>query len=281
MPVFYHSVYANVVNSWINSHSPSTTLYAVWSPHVYTITLDQRNGSGGTEKIYEKYATDWYSNSGATSAITSITIPTRTANNGTYVFSGYYTKTGGNGTAIIKTTGEIRANTNKAFSSDTTLYAYWKILPGITFSDVHDASSESGGYVNVTCKATGGIESFSANDTNGSSTTDATQTIKAYLSDGENVSASCTSKAGSLTKKDSDSHTYKWSESSSCGVKSTTYTYSGSCRCYDERGIGSNKSCSSSAYSSGCSSYCKNNGYTSGEGSCSRKSNTTYKTCWH
>ena len=52
-------------------------LYAVWEKQVYTITLDKQSGSGGTSTIYLKYNTGWYSNSGATTSITSISIPFR------------------------------------------------------------------------------------------------------------------------------------------------------------------------------------------------------------
>ncbi len=99
----------------------STTIYAYWISNVYTITLNNQSAtSAGTTTIYEKYGVGYYSNSSATTSITSITVPTKTG----YTFGGYYTSTGGSGTQIITSTGSISASNTK-FTSNTTLYAKW------------------------------------------------------------------------------------------------------------------------------------------------------------
>ena len=75
-----------------------------WQPNIYTITLDNRSAtSAGTQTLYLKYNTGWYSNSGATTSINSITCPTKTG----YTFGGYYTSTGGSGTQIIDSSGNM------------------------------------------------------------------------------------------------------------------------------------------------------------------------------
>ena len=102
------------------------TLYAQWTPNTYTITLDNRSAtSAGTQTLYLKYNTGWYSNSGATTSILKITVPTKTG----HTFKGYYTSTGGSGTKIIEENGTIDKNNLTFTTSNTTLYAYWTTQP--------------------------------------------------------------------------------------------------------------------------------------------------------
>lgn len=100
-------------------------LTAVWSANIYTITLNNVDATtAGTTTIYEKYGVGYYSDS---SAITSITIPTKTnsaSNNA--VFGGYYTEQGGSGTQIIDASGNIIASST-AFTAGATLYAKWTV----------------------------------------------------------------------------------------------------------------------------------------------------------
>ena len=99
----------------------NTTLYAKWTANIYTITLNNQSATtAGTATIYEKYATGWYNNSGATTSITTITKPVRTG----YTFGGYYTAENGGGTQIIDSSGTITA-ANTKFTANTTLYAKW------------------------------------------------------------------------------------------------------------------------------------------------------------
>ena len=112
----------------ISTAGATATWYAKWTPNVYTITLRDYNDQTTHSTIYEKYATGWYSDSAATTAIANNTItpPTRSG----YTFRGFYTAqqsdltaTGGSGTQRITNTGVLPANTT--FSENTNLYAAW------------------------------------------------------------------------------------------------------------------------------------------------------------
>ena len=97
-------------------------LYAVWRANVYTVTLNKNNGSGGTSTVYLRYNTGWYSNSGATTSISSVTRPSRTG----YTFQGYYTETSG-GTQVINSSGSFVSGRLTYTAEDDTLYARWEI----------------------------------------------------------------------------------------------------------------------------------------------------------
>jgi len=117
----------NIINGYLSHFTSNATLYAYWVPNVYTITLDQQDGSGGTDTAYVKYATGWYSNSTATASITSISKPSRTG----YSFGGYYLSTGGDGEQIIDANGNIISSSGfiNYIGNNTTLYAYWTLEP--------------------------------------------------------------------------------------------------------------------------------------------------------
>lgn len=87
---------------------------------VFEVTLNKHGGSDGTNTIYEKYDTGWYSNLAATSSISSITVPTK-AN---YTFNGYFTSETG-GTKIINNDGSIVSGKTKQFTAAGTLHAQW------------------------------------------------------------------------------------------------------------------------------------------------------------
>lgn len=87
-------------------------------PNIYTITLNNGDDAGGNSIVYEKYATGWFSDSGANTAISKATPPTRDG----WTFLGYYTEQTG-GSRIIADSGVLPASTT--FSADTTLYARW------------------------------------------------------------------------------------------------------------------------------------------------------------
>ena len=108
-------------NKW--QPSDNITLYAQYTANTYTITLNNQSATtAGTGTIYVKYGTGWYSNSGATTSITKITVPSKTG----YTFGGYYTQTGGSGTQVIDASGNIKSG-NTAFSANTTVYAKWTV----------------------------------------------------------------------------------------------------------------------------------------------------------
>ena len=96
------------------------------TPNTYTISLKNKDGTATDSTIYEKYATGWYSDSGATSTLANATTPSRSG----YTFRGYYaeqladlTSNGGSGTLYVKKNGVLPSNT--AFSENTSLYAAW------------------------------------------------------------------------------------------------------------------------------------------------------------
>lgn len=109
-----------------------STLYAIWTPKIYAITLNNRSadsGYEGTPTIYEKYNVGYYSNSGGTTpfADNTIVIPQKDG----YFFGGYYSNPDGTGTQYIDSDGLIIAS-ETAFTSVATIYAKW--TPGYTVS---------------------------------------------------------------------------------------------------------------------------------------------------
>ena len=103
----------------------NATIYAKWTPKTYTITLDKNGGTGGVDKFYEVYGSKFYTDTSTKTAITSITVPTRTG----YTFNGYYsseTSNDGTGTPIVDASGNILVpNTN--WTSNATIYAKWTV----------------------------------------------------------------------------------------------------------------------------------------------------------
>ena len=86
------------------------TLYAVWSPLSYTVTLDATGGTGGTASVTAVFD----------EAMPNITIPSR-AN---YIFKGYFAEKNGTGKQYYDENG---SSTNSWITpSDATLYAAWK-----------------------------------------------------------------------------------------------------------------------------------------------------------
>jgi uncharacterized repeat protein (TIGR02543 family) len=103
------------------AYQTSKSYQAIFEPITYTITLNNQSAtSAGTSTIYLKYSAGWYSNSAATTSISSITIPQKTG----HTFGGYYTSTNGAGTQIINSSGVIVGSKTYIAENDT-LYAYW------------------------------------------------------------------------------------------------------------------------------------------------------------
>lgn len=141
----------------------NNTAAATCNPETYTITLNatQNGGTGALGAIYEKYNTGWYSDSGASTSISSVPIPTK-ANS---VFNGYYTAATG-GTQRITKTGALPATTT--FTANTTLYAQFSACAACTkgkgvascSASVTDNACKysatcSDGYKNPTCDSAG------------------------------------------------------------------------------------------------------------------------------
>ena len=102
----------------------NTILYAIWTPHVYTITLDNQGATTqGTQKTFFKYDDDFYQD--ITCFVPQegkIVVPKKN----TYDFMGYYTEKNGKGTRYIDETGVISSDFKATIKADKTLYAYWK-----------------------------------------------------------------------------------------------------------------------------------------------------------
>ena len=151
------------INYWSNGHDVlygtpysmriySSYITAYFAPSIYTINLDKQSGSDGSSTIYLKYNTGWYSNSGATTSISTISKPTRSG----YTFQGYYTGTNGSGTKIIDSTGKIVGSKTYIASSDT-LYAYWTAN---TYAVTLDRQGATNGTASVTATYNSAMQSI-------------------------------------------------------------------------------------------------------------------------
>ena len=130
---------SGTITSSKTTFAANTTLYAYWKKNTYTITLNNQSATTtGTTVFYEKYATGYYSNSGCTTSISSITRPTRIG----FSFGGYFTSANGKGTSYINNSGSITSS-NTAFIDNTTLYAYW--IP-IEYEVEYDPNGGTTGY---------------------------------------------------------------------------------------------------------------------------------------
>lgn len=85
------------------------TIYAIWQPKSYTVTLDAAGGTDGSASVEATFD----------AAMPSITVPTREG----YIFQGYYTGADGAGTQYYDQNG---SSTNAwTTAAATTLHAYW------------------------------------------------------------------------------------------------------------------------------------------------------------
>ena len=94
-------------------------------PMVYEITLDHDGGTSSTNTIWLKYNTGWYSNEGATTKITSVTLPTKT---GGVTCSGYLSS---DGDVVVDESGNLTTN-YKIFADKATITANWGQNASIT-----------------------------------------------------------------------------------------------------------------------------------------------------
>ena len=194
--------------------SNNNTATATCGPGTYTITLDpssQSGGTGGTSVIYEKYNTGFYSNSAATSAISTITVPTKSG----YVFTGYETA---KGDEYIDKTGKVTAS-NTTFTSDTTLYA----LFATTSCNVTNGTATktiSGNKVSCAVTCTNGYSQ------SGGTNTTTSFTVTGAMGVGD-VSASCSPRTYKITY-----NVNATSGVTSNGTTAAWYKYKTSSPCY-------------------------------------------------
>ncbi len=99
------------------------TIYAIWQPNTYTVTLNAGDGTGGSPSVTATFD----------EALPNITVPTQSG----YVFKGYYTEADGAGTQYYDENGS--STNNWTIPSATTLYAYWEVgsAPDPTGCDLH------------------------------------------------------------------------------------------------------------------------------------------------
>ena len=133
----------------------ATTLYAQYSdcidgysasgtscvPNVYTITLDKQGGTGGTDKIYEKYWEGYsLTNFGTVVDWTSVQQPTKAG----YTFGGYYSEPNCAGTQWWD--GNNTGPHAGRFAANTTVYACWIAdCNKITLNNTGNCTSCTGG----------------------------------------------------------------------------------------------------------------------------------------
>ena len=109
----------------ISATGTDITLYAVWTPNVYKITLDDNGADSASapSEIYLKYATNWFSDESATQPINQLSVlPEKTG----YEFSGYYSSMSG-GIQIINSDGVLQKNISalQMTTMPATIYARW------------------------------------------------------------------------------------------------------------------------------------------------------------
>lgn len=113
----------NTITDNISATGTDVTLYAVWEPAVFKVTLSATDATanGAQGPVYLKYATGWFADESANTAITSLgdALPQKTG----YEFAGY--KLGD--ISIINSDGALQTNENalSATTVDATATAVW------------------------------------------------------------------------------------------------------------------------------------------------------------
>ena len=206
---FIHNLYTTIGNK---------TLYAYWSPAVYTITLNNQSATtAGTTTVYYQYNTTktingtvcyYYTNSTLTSCLSggyNITKPTKTA----YVFGGYYTGTNGSGTNYVNSSGTFINNAYQT-TGNKTLYAKWTkntTAPGLDYDPSGTYRVCSGTRLTLTCTDRSGSGKISAwmhdNDTistgTGTTTANARDNLNTLRSGGITTEFKCTDGNGNVS----------------------------------------------------------------------------------
>ena len=101
----------NKVTAIGTSETGNKEFWAKWTAITYTVTLNQKSGSNGTESISATYD----------ATMPNITVPTRTG----YTFGGYWTNEDGTGTQYYNQSGGAYNNKKWDQATDATLYAKW------------------------------------------------------------------------------------------------------------------------------------------------------------
>ncbi len=150
----------------IQNVTKSQTCTVTFNPIIYAVTLDNQGASSaGTSLVYYKYNTVkningtnyyYFSDKSLTSALSSITKPTKTG----YTFGGYFTNTNGAGTQYINANGTFSNNLYKTIN-DKVLYAKWSLnqykltlTKGTGISAIYYKVNGASSYTKVTATTT-------------------------------------------------------------------------------------------------------------------------------
>ena len=149
----YYNADGTSAQNWDKNTTSNTTLYAKWTAHVYTVTLNADGGSVSPASISATYQSEL----GTSTVVSSISLSN-------YTYAGFYTEVAGGGTNLIGTdkkwiknkSGYTSNNNNPKWvaTSDVTLYAKWTRTVTI---DNNGGSAE--GSVDVVYKGTAGTPS--------------------------------------------------------------------------------------------------------------------------
>ena len=141
----YYNADGTSAQNWDKNTTSNTTLYAKWTAHVYTVTLDLEGGSGTTSVIATYNAT--------LSGDALFDAPTFSG----YTFGGFYTEEAGGGSELINSnrkwnkskTGYIDSDKKWIYTDDITLKAKW--TQTVTLDD---NGGSADGSADVVLKAT-------------------------------------------------------------------------------------------------------------------------------
>ena len=140
---------ASVTNLSVEN-GKTVTLYAVWEPHVYKITMKNQGADKNDMdilQVYEKYSERYFKDKNATKTFTDnkIRIPEKTVTDNTLLqkqrkqfFLGYYTKKNASGDQMVKADGTLVADmagkgNYRYFTSDATVYAAWEDMYAVQY----------------------------------------------------------------------------------------------------------------------------------------------------
>ena len=117
----YYTAAGASAHKW--NKAQNTTLYARWTPNLYTVTLNANaaDATSGTSSVTAVY--------GSTMPTSGVTMPTRSG----YMFTGYYDTSATTGGTQYYTAAGASANTWDK-TTDTTLYARWDAVPAAQFT---------------------------------------------------------------------------------------------------------------------------------------------------
>lgn len=197
-----------------NDYSTSTdiTAYANWDARIFDVALDQKGGSGGTTKIYEKYGVgyslDSSGNNQMTTSANNITVPSKpyiitldyvdktdTSETVYAVFNGYYNGS----TQTIDANGYLKSNTSNLVPSNQTYTASWDAasyqLPANETKTGYNCAWRKG---TSSGSAVSGAQSITADTTFVSVCTLATKSVKLKVTSDGYISTSST--AGDSSK---------------------------------------------------------------------------------